>query len=215
MSSQCRMKSVAVIQDEIKSHEIMSVAQLSSQFSVESKPLCSEMGSIRAENMSMSVALLSKPKVCSQPRGDIKAGASQEIANTKASQIAKPEGENDGVRGVTGGGMGRGDFEITKTDTNIQFKKKRTIHPKVEKLHTLFEGGRNEVRKQKNLQNFTESSPMKRKLKILKNTSNLIDIFSSNIESNPAGESESVESPAKRRKCYRFLFFVFFLGGEG
>ena len=111
MSSQCRMKSVAVIQDEIKSHEIMSVAQLSSQFSVESKPLCSEMGSIRAENMSMSVALLSKPKVCSQPRGDIKAGASQENANTKTSQVAKPTGGNDGVRGVTGARMGRGDFE--------------------------------------------------------------------------------------------------------
>jgi hypothetical protein len=38
------------------------------------------------------------------------------------------------------------------------------------------------------------------KVENLKNTSNLIDIFSNNIESNPAGESESVESPAKRRK---------------
>jgi hypothetical protein len=76
MSNQCSMKSVAVIQDEIKSDEIMSVAQLSSQCSMESKPVCSEMGGIRAESMSMSVALLSKPSACSQPRGDIKAGAS-------------------------------------------------------------------------------------------------------------------------------------------
>ena len=104
MSNQCSMKSVAVIQDEIKSDEIMSVAQLSSQCSMESKPVCSEMGSIRAESISMSVAPLSKPSVCTQPRGDIKAGERQEVANTKASQIAKPKMGNDGVRGRTGAG---------------------------------------------------------------------------------------------------------------
>ena len=62
---------------------------------------------------------------------------------------------------------------------------------------------KNEMQDNKNLQNFTESSPMKRKLKVLKNTSNLVDIFSRNIESNPAVESESIDSPAKRRKYYR------------
>ena len=40
------MKSVAVIQEEKKSDEILSVAQLSSQCSMESKPVCSEMCSI-------------------------------------------------------------------------------------------------------------------------------------------------------------------------
>ena len=188
------MKSVAVIKDEKKSDEILSVAQLSSQCSMESKPVCFEMGSIRAE--SVSVAPLIKPSVCSKPRGDIKAGESQEVANTKASQIAKSKGGIDGVRGVTGAGRERGDFEATKTDTIIM--KKKSIHPKVKRLHTLFEG--DEVRTQKNLQNFTENSPMKRKLTIIKNTSNLVHIFSRNIESNPARESESLESPAKRRK---------------
>ena len=43
----------------------------------------------------------------------------------------------------------------------------------------------------------------KRKLEVSKNTSNLVDIFSRNIESNPAVESESKDSPAKRRKYYR------------
>ena len=205
LSSQCSMESKPVCSDEIQSVEIMSVAQLSSQCSTESKPVCSEMGSIRAESIGMSVAQLSKPSVCTQPRGDVKARESQEVANTKASQIAKPKVGNDGVRGVTGAGRGkgRGDFETTKTDDSIFMKKKKIIQTKIGKLHIIFEGDEVRRNKSKTLQKFTESSPMKRKLEVSKNTSNLVDIFSRNIESNPAVESESKDSPAKRRKYYR------------
>ena len=113
---------------------------------------------------------------------------------------------NDGVRGVTGAGQGeggRGVSKTTKTDDSNVLKKKKIIQPKIEKIHTLFEGEEIKKNAYKNLQKYAQNSPMKRKLEISKNTSNLVDIFSRNIESDPAIESESIDSPAKRRKCYR------------
>ena len=164
----------------------VSVAQLSSQDSMHGETVCSEVegrfhecgGSMRAEECGMGVALLSKPSVCTVLRGDINTDKRQGVANTKPSKKTNSKGGAEGSGGVAGSSKGRGEVEslnVTKTDTHSISKKQKVIHPKVEKLHNIFEGTSSEVKK--NLQN-SESSPMKRKLHVLKNTRYLVDKFS-------------------------------------
>ena len=64
----------------------------------------------------------------------------------------------------------------------------------------MFEGNRENIEKLQDM----KSSPLKRKLKVSKNTSYLVEIFSRDTESNPKEESEIMESPAKRTKYFRF-----------
>ena len=191
----------------------VSVAQLSSQYmNITGENRCPDVvmrlhvGVVAAVECGMSVALLNKSSECVEPSSrmsEVHTNSTQknkEIANTKASRIINPTGGTVGFQGKAGPSKGRGEVELVKTDSYISFRKPKVIHPRVAKYHKMFEGNRKNVEKVQDM----KSSPLKRKLKVSKNTSYLVEIFSRDTESNPKEESEIMESPAKRTKYFRF-----------
>jgi hypothetical protein len=75
----------------------------------------------------------------------------------------------------------------TQTDSYISFRKPKVIHPKVAKYHKMLEANKENIEKLQDM----KSSPLKRKLKVSKNTSYLVQKFSRDTESNPKEESEN------------------------